>query len=124
LTLDGTDRRTIETYQDDDSFGLRVAVSTHSHDQEWAGIYRKTELSLPIGRSDEVTVRLEGGTLAEVTLSIDRMAILLIAAEIYELNNGSLEWHRFDESVLLFPEPTEADKIEWIPTRWFRSGFV
>ncbi len=115
-TLDGDDCRTIDTYQDDACFGLRLAIP-HLHGQEWAGIYRESELSLPIGRIDAATVRLDTGTLAEVTLSIGSVSILLMAAEINERNNGSFEWHRFDESVLVFPEPADADQIEWIPPR-------
>ncbi|GAA4555462.1 hypothetical protein [Planotetraspora kaengkrachanensis] len=117
VTLAGGDHRTIDTYQNDDCFGLRVAGSAHPHAQEWTGIYRESELSLPVGRIDAVTVRHERGMLAEVTLSIGRATILVIAAEIYELDNGSLEWHRFDESVMVFPDPAEADKIEWTPPR-------
>lgn len=117
VTLDTTDHRTIDTYQDDTTFGLRVAASVARRDRKWDGIYRQRELDLPVGRIDAVTTSLDEGTLAEVTLSIGQMTLLLIAAEIYESNDGSLEWHRFDESVMVFAEPTEADKIEWLPPR-------
>ncbi|GAA1293852.1 hypothetical protein Psi02_42480 [Planotetraspora silvatica] len=116
-TLDGADRRTIDAYQNDAYFGLHLAASTDRHAQQWAGIYRESELSLPIGRINAATVRFEEGVLAEVTLSIGPVTVLLMAAEVDELDSGSLAWHRFDESVLVFPDPADADKIDWTPSR-------
>jgi hypothetical protein len=118
LTLDATDRQTIDTYQDEVGFGLRLTASAPSSgSEEWDGIYREREIDLPAGRINAVTVRLDEGTVAEVAVSIGDVTLLLIAAELYELNDGSLEWHRLDESVAVFTEPSEADKIKWLPPR-------
>ena len=106
----------VGTYQDDTSFGLwlRPRTAVRMPDD---GSYRARELpELPAGPVDEVDVRLEGGTLAEVRFAIGGRPLLLVAGEVYE-DWDKLRLVRFDESVLAFTDPAAADELPWEPSR-------
>lgn len=112
---------TIDTYQDDITWGLwrRRAASDYSAD--WAGmtgIYRMRTLSeLPTGEVDGVSTFLDEGVLAEVVLHIQGQSLLLMAGELYEYPQERLVFKRCDESVLVFTEPSAAESVDWVPER-------
>lgn len=72
---------------------------------------------LPVGLVDEVTVYGDDGVLAEVLLVLGGRPLLLMAGELYETWTDELEFHRLDESVLVFPDPAAAELISWITPR-------
>jgi hypothetical protein len=122
LTIDAHHRCTIHTYQDDSqddtAWGLQLAPDKPRADpRDWDGIYRQRSLELPVGRIDGVDVRIDEDTLAEVTLRFAEAELLLIAGEVWENFDGTLDFHRFDESVLAFTEPAAASALVWIPPR-------
>jgi hypothetical protein len=107
----------VHTYQNDCECGLILAPPIDAGPYQ-DGIYRARSLpELPVGPVDEVAVRVDGGVLAEVLLRIGRRDLLLVAGEAYEDSDGGLSWHRFDESVLAFTEPTAAEALTWAPPR-------
>jgi hypothetical protein len=59
--------------------------------------------------------------LAEVTLAIAGRELLLIAGETSENWDGGFDLLRFDESVLVFTDPTVADRLDWRPARPARA---
>jgi hypothetical protein len=106
------------TYQDDDLFGLRIGDSDPISGHHWAGIYRARHLTeLPTGTVEDIRLHAEEGVHDELLLTIAGARLLLIAGEIYENNDSSLGWHRFDESVLAFTNIAAADRVAWIPAR-------
>ena len=106
------------TYQDDDLFGLRIGDSNPVSGHHWAGIYRARRLTeLPAGPVENVRPHAEEGVQAELLLTIAGARLLLIAGELYENNDSSLRWHRFDESVLAFTGIAAADRVAWRPAR-------
>ena len=117
VTIGRADYRTIDTYQDDTYFGLRLATERQRSDHQWDGIYRQLPLDLPTGLVRDVKVHLEQGTLAEVLISFEERTLLLVAGEAYESPEGHLDLHRFDESVLVFENPNDAQMLPWIPPR-------
>lgn len=72
---------------------------------------------LPAGPVDEVTVYGDEGVLAEVLLVIGGRPLLLMAGELYETWTDDLEFHRLDESVLVFTDPAAAELISWSTPR-------
>ena len=109
-TLDG-EVLSVVTYQDDDAWGLWTQPPGHGGGE---GIYRERHLpELPTGRIDDVTVRLERGVLAEVSLRIAARPLLLLAGEAHEDRDGDLYFCRLDESVLAFTDPAVAATIAW-----------
>ncbi|GAA3006656.1 hypothetical protein [Actinokineospora diospyrosa] len=48
---------------------------------------------------------------AEVHLAIDSTPLLLVSGEVNETVDGSLTVSRLDESVLVFTDPTAADRV-------------
>jgi hypothetical protein len=110
-TLDG-ETLAIVPYQDDDVWGLLTEPARGRGGAE--GIYRERSLSeLPTGDIDDVTVRVEDGVLAEVSLCIGARPLLLLAGEAYEDRGDNLVFHRRDSSVLAFTDPTLVDTIPW-----------
>ena len=113
------------TYQDDGYFGLscRGAVSQSLKDYQPDHFRLHPHLDLPKGVVTSVSVTLDDTVLddpnqddcvlTEVTLTIGKRLILLIAAEAY----GPEEWHRYDESVVVLRDATTVDQIAWIPPR-------
>ncbi len=71
-------------------------------------------LDLPVGRIYGVKIDFDEGTLARITLTIDGRDLLLVAGEVCETLDGRLEVHRLDESVLVFRDPVEAEKVQWM----------
>lgn len=109
---------TIHTYQDDTEWGLQLTPDRQREGpREWEGIYRQRALDLPLGRIDSVDVRIDEDTLAEVTLRFAEAELLLIAGEVWENFDGTLDFHRYDESVLVFTDPAAASALVWIPPR-------
>ncbi|MFD4676650.1 hypothetical protein ACFWNN_43510 [Lentzea sp. NPDC058450] len=116
----------ISNYQNDDHFGLH-------HPQEpdfdarlqnpdwWREPFQGTrwrELpELPTGRIEEATVLGDEGMVAEVHLLIGGRPLWLIAGELEETWEGTLEFHRLDESVLAFTDPADVERISWRPPR-------
>ena len=106
------------TYQDDGQFGLRIGDSDGISGHHWAGIYRARLLAeFPVGPVEEARLHAEREVHDELLLTIAGARLLLIAAEIHEGNDGSLEWHRLDESLLAFTSIAAADRVSWIPAR-------
>jgi hypothetical protein len=109
-TLDG-EVVSVMTYQDDDVWGLWTQPPGPGGGD---GIYRERHLpELPTGPIDDVTVRLEHGVLAEVSLRIGTRPLVLLADEAYEDWGDNLYFCRPDESVLAFTDPAAVDTIPW-----------
>lgn len=106
----------IDTYQDDDVFGLWARPGTAVAVEE-PGYRLRALTELPTGRVGSVTVHLDGDVLAEVRFRIGGQDLLLIAGEAHEDRSGRLVWHRLDESVLAFTDPGAADRMRWVPPR-------
>jgi hypothetical protein len=117
LLLSREVHRTVRTYQDDDNFGLSITDAVEVDRRTWDGIFRHGELDLPVGPVTLVDVRFDDATLAEVSFVIGGSPLLLIAGEVYENYDDTLEVHRFDESVLAFTDQEVARSINWIPSR-------
>ncbi|WP_433789051.1 hypothetical protein [Actinoplanes sp. CA-252034] len=108
----------ITTYQNDLSFGMWAnAGAVCDRDDRGRGYRRRALTELPTGRIVEVEVYLDDDVLAEVRIQIADNELLLVAGESYEDWSGGLEWHRLDESVLVFTDPGEAEKMRWVPSR-------
>ncbi|MGB3437256.1 MAG: hypothetical protein WBA97_00780 [Actinophytocola sp.] len=115
----------VGSYQDDACFGLWTDQEREFQDKLrdrglWDGIYRWRPLTeLPTGQVDQVAVFVDevDGVLAEVALRIGGRPLLLIAGELWETSEGGLEFHRLDESVLVFTDPAAAGHLDWIPSR-------
>ena len=108
----------ITTYQNDSSFGLSAKAGTISEGDDWSRGYRRRLLTeLPTGFIQEVSVYLDDDVLAEVSIRLADRELLLVAGESEERRSGGLEWHRLDESVLVFTDPGEAERVRWIPSR-------
>ena len=106
------------TYQDNDVFGLRIQPAANGEQNHWHGIFRSRPLAeLPIGQVDRVSVFLDEEAVAEVLLHVDARPLLLMAGELYESMQGKLQFHRFDESILAFTQPSAAETVDWIPPR-------
>jgi hypothetical protein len=110
--------RTVATYQDDDSFGLTIQVDAGFDSDDVGHGYRARALpELPLGLVRHVSVYVDADVLAEVGLRVGDRDLLLVAGEAQEDQTGRLVWHRFDESVLAFPDPTVVERVHWVPAR-------
>jgi hypothetical protein len=124
MTLDTDSALVVTTYQDDDAFGLAIDTSSNAPTEDPGTGYRSRNLpELPTGQIEETAVYLDGDLLAEVTLRVEGQELLLIAGEADEDQSGRLVWHRLDESVLVFPRPSDAGAMSWTPIRT-PLGFV
>lgn len=120
---------TLTTYQDMTCFGLLLQAGHEPPDRVTDGIFRWRQLpELPTGLVESALVRVEDqweshplpaatDVLAELALVVGGRELLLLAGEAYETREGSLRWCRFDESVLAFTAPANADAIRWAPPR-------
>lgn len=72
---------------------------------------------LPVGQVEQVTAFADHGMLAEVSLMIGGRPLLLVAGELYETWEDTLDFHRLDESVLVFTDLGAAEGISWKPPR-------
>jgi hypothetical protein len=116
--LDDADVVTVDTYQDDGGFGLRWLPGQEPSRADDDGIFRWRSLpELPTGYVETVLVRVEEDVIVELSLLIGGHPLLLVAGEAWENWDGSITWHRFDESVLAFTDPSKAEAIQWIPSR-------
>ena len=108
----------VTTYQDDDDFGLAIGASgTWPADEPGAGYRLRAVPELPTGEVHAVSISLDDGLLAEVTLRVEDQEVLLVAGEAAEDHSGRLVWHRLDESVLVFTRPCDVEAMSWIPAR-------
>lgn len=95
----------ITTYQNDDRWGLywtdALPMSRLRRDEP-NGIFRLPGLdTLPKGKIRAVSVVLDEGDIAAVTLDVAGRNVRLWAGEVYEQNDGSLQVVPMDESVLV-----------------------
>ena len=119
-TLDTDETFAFVTAQNETEFGLwRVPDSQAFATDDPQSIYRQRVLvDLPTGDITKTSIRSsEAGDIAEVELHFGDSALLLIAGEVWEERGDALSFHRFDESVLAFTDPSAADRINWIPPR-------
>jgi hypothetical protein len=120
LFQDGTFMN-IGTYQNDSVWGLclrRAATDPSAALADRDRIYRRRILSeLPTGEVDGVATFLAEDVLAEVVLKIQDRPLLLMAGELAESLQGRLTFVRYDESVLAFTDPSEAELVAWVPER-------
>lgn len=109
----------IDNYQNDDVFGLHFKRAIEPLDPTKSfGIFRWRPLTeLPTGIVDDVTVRLEQGDIQEVELVVNNCALLFLSGEVEDTWNEELVFRRFDESVLIFQNVADVDRIDWKPPR-------
>ncbi len=108
----------VGTDQDDDVWGLRLRSAAGDEHAAADGIYRSRALTeLPTGEVVSVSVWADHGVLAEVLLRFRGRPLLLVAGELEEDRDHRLWYHRLDESVLAFTDPSAAGSIHWIPER-------
>jgi len=81
-------------------------------------IFRTRELgTFPTGEISAVGVALDSwGDIAEVTLDFSGDTILLVSGEVYENTNGTFDIIEGDESILLFRDPKQKDKVKFSDT--------
>ncbi|MEA2464311.1 MAG: hypothetical protein QOJ98_2058 [Acidobacteriota bacterium] len=108
----------IQTYQDDDEWGLFYEIPDESIllDLE-EGIFRSRDLhELPRGLITDVQIHLnDRGNISRVTLSVgNTTTILLVAGEAYEQTDGTLRFARDDESILVFPSAADEHAVVWV----------
>jgi hypothetical protein len=118
--LDDQSTLAIVTYQNNNEFGLSIDVNRDISDAaaNWDGIYRFRQLALPFGRIESFGWQLsQSGDLTEVCFDISGAPLWMIAGETHETWSGELEFHRFDESVLVFESLSAIEAIKWIPPR-------
>ncbi len=124
LRARGTDRDSLITvYQDDAVFGLSFlpTVDLQLPGSDEGSLRSRQDVPLVAGRINKVEVVLdtlvEGGSapglVTEVLLHGDASSSLLLAAESYSRG----EWHLYDESVVVLPDVSASDAIDWIPPR-------
>lgn len=121
-TADGL--KAINTYQNNDLWGLQVESAAQRSVHEVDGIFRRRRLSeLPTGDVEAVTVRRAVPTLdvAEIELEVSGATVTLVAGEIEEHVGARLSFRWLDESVLVFTNPDKPASISWTPPR---SRFV
>lgn len=106
-------------YQNDGEFGLTVERDPKRHrmTSEAANGYRARALEeLPVGEIRSVTVAIsEQGDLSEIELDVAGQFLLFVAGETYETWTDRIEFHRYDESVLVFRSRADYDSIDWMP---------
>jgi hypothetical protein len=122
LRLPPDDAVKILTYQNDDWFGLYAApVSTEAElvpdESDADSIFRKRELlTFPQGEITAVSIHQnEAEDISEVTLVIGQHTVLLKAGEVDERWDGSIYVRRDDESVLIFLDPRDVERITFHP---------
>jgi hypothetical protein len=128
MELAGERTALVDTYQDDDGWGLWLTEREPRWDGYY-GIYREGRPALPTGPIRSVAVWLYDGLLAEVRLRIGEQELLLVAGETSENWDGGFDLHWLDESVLVFTDTAAADWLPWKPARpsvladaWWRLG--
>jgi hypothetical protein len=117
LTLDDGPA-TVQVWQDDDEFALCTERRAVDFSSGWSGIFREAELvDLPCELVSRVDVRLnDRPNVSELLLAFEHGAqILLVAGESEEQADGRLRFRRNDESVLLFRNPADAERLDWLP---------
>lgn len=106
----------IQTYQDDDQWGLCSEVVAQPSPTGDHTIWRDAHLGdLPTAFVSGVQIRLSArGNVSEVEICFDGgREILLVAGEGYEDGVDRLFFSRNDESVLLFREPWNVSALHW-----------
>ena len=121
-TINGSTSRPTRT-TDISGWSCRSAASQSHKDYPPDHFRLHPHLDLPTGVVTSISVTLDNTVLddpnqddcvlTEVTLTIGKQTILLIAAEAY----GPGEWHRYDESVVVLRDATTVDQIARIPPR-------
>ena len=109
---------TVQIWQDDDEFALCTERRAVDFSGESSGIFRATDLvGLPCELVSRVDVRLnDRGNVSELLLAFEHGAqVLLVAGESEEEVDGRLRFRRNDESVLLFRNPADATRLDWLP---------
>jgi hypothetical protein len=109
------------TYQNDDTWGLLATTDIEPGEQQYwrdqpaDSIYRYRELhDFPRGRIDDVSVALdEKEDIAEVLLCVGGKDVLLVAGEVYETWGDALEVVKGDESILMFKNPSDIDRVQF-----------
>lgn len=104
-------------HQNDAEFGLTVTAPAEPLARAVSGGYRVRALGeLPAGLVTSVATRTsDAGDLTEIDVGVDDEVIRIVAGEIHETETERLEFHRFDESLLVFRSHDEYDSIEWTP---------
>jgi hypothetical protein len=121
LNLGAQRNPVIGTYQDDNGWGLWLT----DHKASWEGqdgIFRTVHPELPTGTISAVAIHIDERTVAEVLIAIGDRQVLFVAGEAHENQSGGVDLHRFDESVLVFAHPADADRLVWSPARPPRFG--
>ena len=110
----------ISTYQDDFVFGLDFLGRSDRQlpESDTGSLRSRPDVPLPTGPLNKVEVvfdtAVEGtGVLSEVLLHGDTTSSMLIAAEAY----SPTDWRLYDESVVVLPDATTADRLDWHPPR-------
>ena len=108
------------TYQNNLKWGLILTFDVEPRELVFdAGsndsIVRTGELdTFPTGSISAVDVTLDSdGDISEVLLDISGEPILLVAGEVYEQADGTLEVCIGDESILLFREPSRKAEVRF-----------
>lgn len=78
-------------------------------------IFRKREIiDFPKGQIISVTItQTEGADISEIKLVVGNQAVLLKSGEVYENNDGSLSVTATDESILVFLDPNDVNKVDF-----------
>jgi hypothetical protein len=111
----------IVSEQQDDGWGLAMDHENWIARGSAGAVRERESLSLPTGQIESVDVRVEDALISEVLLRIGGTELLLVAGEVGDAWGEPLQWHRFDEEVLAFLDPSDADRIDWIPPRGVSS---
>ncbi len=119
----------VATYQNDSEFGLKIDRAddpTSSELMAINGLLRESDLSdLPVGPIERLEVRLDNRSwsdfdLIEVVITIGGRSVLIVAAEVYPVVDGTLyAWG--DESLFVFADPAKVDQLTWMGSRLFIS---
>ncbi|WP_157887685.1 hypothetical protein [Frondihabitans sp. PAMC 28766] len=103
--------------QDDEGFGLGIERRHWTRRHSGGALRSRESLPLPTGIVERVEVRVEHSCISEVAMQVGGVDILLVAGEVGDAWGELLQWHRFDEQVLAFPNASDADQIDWVPPR-------
>lgn len=118
LELGGGSVIGIEACPADDSYGLVISsprsapVGGKGHQYE---VFRSFELSSSeFGLITEVTTKTDSeGCVVELCLKFAENELHLVVGEIFEAVDGSLQFSRFQESILMFRSAEDLAKIPW-----------
>lgn len=111
----------ILTYQNDDSWGLYLSPLNNESElnveREHYPIFRLWEVTeFPKGTILDVSIaQNEAGDIAEMTLVIGQQSILLMAGEVYEHVDETIRVVRNDESVFVFLNPHDVERVTFYP---------